>query len=166
MMCTLAKTASAPSAVAGPGSNPTANTRAIVSPNAKTAASTCTVANPAARAHTVADGATSAGAISTAGTVTAASVHTIAITTANAVTVPISSGITSAVAGPEPEAVAVGACAVLGIVAHAVSVRIHKRAETLGGPVTGGLRGPCGAATQRIACALQPCGTRTGPRAI
>ena len=104
--------------------------------------------------------------ISTAGTVTAASVHTIAITTANAVTVPISSGITSAVAGLEPGAVAVGSCAVLGIVAHAVSVCIHKRAATLGGPVTGDLRGPCGAAAQRIACALQPCGTCASPRAI
>ena len=78
----------------------------------------------------------------------------------------LASSAVSTVAGPEPGTVAVGSCAVLGIVAHAVSVRIHKRAETLGGPVTGGLRGPCGAATQRIACALQPCGTRTGPRAI
>ena len=68
--------------------------------------------------------------------------------------------------GPEPGTVAVGSCAVSGIVAHAVSVRIHKRATTLGGPVTGGLRGPCGAATQRIACALQPCGTRASPRAL
>lgn len=91
-------------------------------------------------------------------------------TTASAVTVSIaiSSGITSTVAGPspEPETVAVGSCAVLGIVAHAVSVCIHKRAATLGGPVTGGLRSPCGTAAQRIACAFQPCGTRTSPRAI
>ena len=92
MMCTLASSvvSSAASAVAGPGTgastNPTANTRAIVSPNAKT--------------------------------------------TASAVTVPISSSITSTVAGPspKPETVAVGSCAVLGIVAHAVSVCIHKRA--------------------------------------
>ena len=126
MMCALAKTASAPSAVAGPGTNPTANTRAIVSPNAKTAASAVTVS------------------------------------------IAISGGITSSVAGPNPEpgTVAVGACTVLGIVAHAVSVCIHKRATTLGGPVTGGLRDPCGAATQRIACALQPCGTRASPRAL
>lgn len=126
MMCALAKTASAPSAVAGPGTNPTANTRAIVSPNAKTAAS--------------------------------------------AVTVPIaiSGGITSSVAGPSPEpgTVAVGSCAVLGIVAHAVSVRIHKRAAALGDPVTGDLHGPCGTAAQRIACAFQPCSTRASPRAI
>lgn len=170
MMCALAKTASAPSAVAGPGTNPTANTRVIVSPNAKTAASTCTVSNPAARARSVADGATSAGAISTAGTVTAASAHAIAITTASAVTVSIaiSGGITSSVAGPSPEpgTVAVGSCAVLGIVAHAVSVRIHKRAAALGDPVTGDLHGPCGTAAQRIACAFQPCSTRASPRAI
>ncbi len=75
-------------------------------------------------------------------------------------------GATSTVAGPEPGTVAVGACAVLGIVAHAVSVCIHKRATALGGPVTGGLRGPCGTAAQRIACAFQPCGTRASPRAI
>lgn len=176
MMCTLASSvvSSAASTVAGPGTgastNPTANTRAIVSPNAKTTASACTVANPAARTRSVADGATSAGAISTAGTVTAASAHAIAITTASAVTVSIaiSGGITSSVAGPSPEpgTDAVGSCAVLGIVAHAVSVRIHKRAAALGGPVTGGLRGPCGAAAQRIACAPQPCGTRASPRAI
>lgn len=71
-------------------------------------------------------------------------------TTASAVTVPIaiSSGITSTVAGPNPEpgTVAVGSCAVLGIVAHTVSVRIHKRAAALGSPVTGDLRGPCGTA--------------------
>lgn len=168
MMCALAS--SAVSTVAGPGTNPTANTRVIVSPNAKTTASACTVANPAARARSVADGATSAGAISTAGTVTAASAHAIAITTASAVTVSIaiSGDITSSVAGPSPEpgTVAVGSCAVLGIVAHAVSVRIHKRAAALGGPVTGDLRGPCGTAAQRIACALQPCGTRASPRAI
>lgn len=148
MMRALAKTVDATSAVAGPG----------------------TVSNPAARARSVADGATSAGAISTADAVTAASAHTIAVTTASAVTVPIaiSGGITSSVAGPNPEpgTVAVGACTVLGIVAHAVSVCIHKRATTLGGPVTGGLRDPCGAATQRIACALQPCGTRASPRAL
>ena len=140
----------------------------VVGPNAKTVASTCTVSNPAARARSIADGAASAGAISTAGTVTAARAHTIAITTAGAVTVSIaiSSGITSAIAGPEPGTVAVGSGAVLGIVAHAVSVCIHKRAATLGGPVTGDLRGPCGTAAQRIACAFQPCGTRTGPRAI
>ena len=170
MMCALAKTASATNAVADPGTNPTANTRAIVSPNAKTAASTCTVSNPAARARSVADGATSAGAISTAGTVTAASAHAIAITTASAVTVSIaiSGGITSSVAGPSPEpgTVAVGSCAVLGIVAHAVSVCIHKRAAALGGPVTGSLRGSCGTAAQRIACTFQPCGTRASPRAI
>ena len=174
MMCALASSVvgSAASTVASPdtgaSTNPTANTRAIVSPNAKTAASTCTVSNPAAKTRSVADGATSTEAISTASTVTAASAHTIAITTAGAVTVSIaiSSGITSAVAGPEPETVAVGSCAVLGIVAHAVSVCIHKRAATLGGPVTGGLRGPCGAAAQRIACALQPCGTRASPQAI
>lgn len=126
MMCTLAKTASATNAVAGPGTNPTANTRAIVSPNAKTTASAVTVS------------------------------------------IAISGGITSSVAGPSPEpgTVAVGSCAVLGIVAHAVSVRIHKRAATLGGPVTGDLRGPCGTAAQRIACAFQPCGTRASPRAI
>ena len=126
MMCALAKTASAPSAVAGPGTNPTANTRAIVSPNAKTAASAVTVS------------------------------------------IAISGGITSSVAGPSPEpgTVAIGACAVLGIVAHAVSVCIYKRAATLGGPVTGGLRGPCGAVAQHIACALQPCGTCASPRAI
>lgn len=70
------------------------------------------------------------------------------------------------VAGPKPRTVAVGSCAVLGIVAHAVSVRIHKRAATLGGPVTSDLRGPCGTAAQRIACAFQPCGTRASPRAI
>lgn len=91
-------------------------------------------------------------------------------TTASAVTVSIaiSGGITSSVAGPSPEpgTVAVGSCAVLGIVAHAVSVCIHKRAAALGGPVTGDLRGPCGAAAQRIACALQPCGTCASPRAI
>ena len=75
-------------------------------------------------------------------------------------------GATSTVAGPEPGTVAVGSCAVLGIVAHAVSICIHKRAATLGGPVAGGLRGPCGTAAQRIACALQPCGTRASPRAI
>lgn len=148
MMCTLASSvvSSAASTVAGPGA----------------------VSNPAARARSVADGATSAGAISTAGTVTAASAHAIAITTASAVTVPISSGITSTVAGsgPKPRTVAVGSCAVLGIVAHAVSVRIHKRAATLGGPVTGDLRGPCGTAAQCIACAFQPCGTRASPRAI
>ena len=140
----------------------------VVGPNAKTVASTCTVSNPAARARSIADGAASAGAISTAGTVTAARAHTIAITTAGAVTVSIaiSSGITSAIAGPEPGTVAVGSGAVLGIVAHAVSVCIHKRAAALGGPVTGGLRGPCGTAAQRIACALQPCGTRASPRAI
>ena len=157
-------------AIVSPGTNPTANTRAIVSPNAKTAASTCTVANPAARAHTVADGAASAGAISTAGTVTAASAHTIAITTASAVTVSIaiSGGITSSIVSPSPEpgTVAVGSLAVLGIVAHAVSVCIHKRTATLGGPVTGGLRDPCGTAAKRIACALQPCGTCASPRAI
>ena len=155
-------------AIVSPGTNPTANARAIVSPNAKTTARTCTVSNPAARARCVADGATSAGAISTAGTVTTASAHAIAITTASAVTVSIaiSSSITSTVAGPEPGAVAIGACAVLGIVAHAVSVCIYKRAATLGGPVTGGLRGPCGAAAQRTACALQPCGTRSSLRAI
>ena len=72
----------------------------------------------------------------------------------------------STVARLEPGTVAVGSCAVLGIVAHAVSVRIHKRTATLGGPVTGGLRGPCGAAAQRTACALQPCGTCASPRAI
>ena len=176
MMCTLASSVvgSAASTVASPdtgaSTNPAANTRAIVSPNAKTTASACTVANPAARTRSVADGATSAGAISTAGTVTAASAHAIAITTASAVTVSIaiSGGITSSVAGPSPEpgTVAVGSCAVLGIVAHAVSVRIHKRAATLGGPVTGDLRGPCGTAAQRIACAFQPCGTRASPRVI
>ena len=122
------------------------------------------VVSSAARARSVADGATSAGAISTADAVTAASAHTIAVTTASAATVPIA--ISSTVASPEPGTVAVGSCAVLGIVAHAVSVRIHKRAATLGGPVTGSLRGPCGAAAQRIACALQPCGTRASPRAI
>lgn len=168
MMCALAS--SAASTVAGPGTNPTANTRVIVSPNAKTTVSACTVANPAARAHSVADGATSAGAISTAGTVTAASAHAIAITNASAVTVSIaiSGGITSSVAGPNPEpgTVAVGSCAVLGIVAHAVSVCIHKHAAALGGPVAGGLRGPCGAVAQHIACALQPCGTCASPRAI
>ena len=168
-MCALASSvvSSTANTVAGASTNPTANTRVIVSPNAKTAASTCTVSNPAARARCVADDATSTGAI-TAGTVTAASAHTIAITTASAATVSIaiSSGITSAVAGPEPGAVAVGSCAVLGIVAHAVSVCIHKRATTLGGPVTGGLRGPCRAAVKCIACALQPCGTRAGPRAL
>lgn len=148
MMCTLTKTVGATSAVAGPGA----------------------VSNPAARARSVADGAISAGAISTACTVTAASAHTIAITTASAVTVSIaiSGGITSSVAGPGPEpgTVAVGSYAVLGIVAHAVSVRIHKRAAALGGPVTGGLRGPCGTAAQRIACAFQPCDTRASLRAI
>ena len=146
MMRALAKTVDATSAVAGPG----------------------TVSNPAARARSVADGAASAGAISTTGTVTAASAHAIAITTASAVTVPIaiSSGITSAVAGLESGAVAIGACAVLGIVAHAVSIRIHKRAATPGGPVIDGPRGPCRAAAKCIACALQPCGTRASPRAI
>ena len=165
MMCALAS--SVVGTGAGTSTKPTANACAIVSPNAKTAASTCTVSNPAARARCVADGATSTGAI-TAGTVTAASAHAIAITTASAATVSIasSSGITSAVAGLESGTVAVGSCAVLGIVAHAVSVRIHKRAAALGGPVTGGLRGPCGAATQRIACTLQPCGTRASPRAL
>ena len=126
MMCALAKTVGATSAVASPGTNPTANTRVIVSPNAKTAASAVTVS------------------------------------------IAISGGITSSVAGPSPEpgTVAVGSCAVLGIVAHAVSVRIHKRAASLGGPVTGDLRGPCGTAAKCIACALQPCGTRAGPRAL
>ena len=97
---------------------------------------------------------------------TVAGTHTIAITTASGVTVTIT--VSSAVASPsvEPGAVAVDSCAVLGIVAHAVSVCIHKRATALGGPVTGGLRGPCGTAAQRIACAFQPCGTCTGPRAI
>lgn len=122
MMCALAS--SAASTVAGPGTNPTANTRVIVSPNAKTTASAVTVS------------------------------------------IAISRGITSTVAGPEPGTVAIGACAVLGIVAHAVSVCIYKRAATLGGPVTGGLRGPCGAVAQHIACALQPCGTCASPRAI
>lgn len=172
MKCALASSVvgSAASTVAGPDTNPTADTRVIVSPNAKTTASTCTVSNPAAGAHSVVDGATSAGAISTAGTVTAASAHTIVITTDGTITVSIaiSSGITSTVAGPspKPETVAVGSCAVLGIVAHAVSACIHKRAAALGGPVTGGLRGPCGAAAQRIACAFQPCGTCACPRAI
>ena len=78
----------------------------------------------------------------------------------------LASSAASTVAGPEPGAVAVCSCAVLGIVAHAVSVCIYKRAATLGGPVTGGLRGPCGAAAQRTACALQPCGTRSSLRAI
>lgn len=166
MMCALASSVAGTGA--GPGTNPTANTRVIVSPNAKTTASTCTVSNPAARARSVADGATSAGAISTADAVTAASAHTIAITAASAVTVSIaiSGGITSTVARLESETVAISACAVLGIVAHAVSVLIHKRAAALGGPVTGDLRGPCGAAAQRIACAFQPCGTRASPRAI
>ena len=172
MMCALASSvvSSAASTIAGASTNPTANTRVIVSPNAKTMANTCTVANPAAKAHSVVDGATSAGAISTAGTVTAASAHTIAVTTASAVAVSIaiSSGITSTVAGPGPEpgAVAVGSCAVLGIVAHAVSIRIHKRAATPGGPVIDGLRGPCRAAAKCIACALQPCGTCSSLRAI
>ena len=126
MMCALASSVvgSAASTVASPdtgaSTNPTANTRAIVSPNAKTAASTCTV----------------------------------------------SIAISSTVASPEPGTVAVGSCAVLGIVAHAVSVRIHKRAAALDGPVTGDLRGPCGTAAQCIACAFQPCGTRASLRAI
>ena len=76
--------------------------------------------------------------------------------------------LASGVAGPsgEPGAVAVGSCAVLGIVAHAVSVCIHKRTVTLGSPVTGDLRGLCRTTAQRIACAFQPCGTRVSPRAI
>lgn len=108
----------------------------------------CALASGVADPNAKTASATSAVAGGTAGTVTTA--------------------VFDAVAGPGPEpgAVAVGSCAVLGIVAHAVSVRIHKRAATLGGPVTGGLRGPCGAAAQRVACALQPCGTRVSPRAI
>ena len=78
----------------------------------------------------------------------------------------LASSAVSTVAGPEPGTVAVGSCAVLGIVAHAVSVCIHKRAAALGGPVTGDLRGPCRAAAKCIACALQPCGTCSSLRAI
>ena len=76
--------------------------------------------------------------------------------------------LASGVVGPsvEPGAVAVGSCTVLGIVAHAVAVFIHKRAAALSGPVVGSLRGPCRTAAQRIACAFQPCGTRASPRAI
>ena len=80
----------------------------------------------------------------------------------------LASSAVSTVAGsePEPGAVAVGSCAVLGIVAHAVSIRIHKRAATPGGPVIDGPRGPCRAAAKCIACALQPCGTCSSLRAI
>ena len=105
-------------------------------------------------------------AIVSPNTVSAASAHTIAITTASAATVSIA--VASAVAVPSVEsgAVAVGSCTVLGIVAHAVAVFIHKRAAALSGPVVGSLRGPCRTAAQRIACAFQPCGTRASPRAI
>lgn len=78
----------------------------------------------------------------------------------------LASSAASTVAGPEPGTVAVGSCAVLGIVAHAVSVRIHIRAAALGDPVTGDLHGPCGTAAQRIACAFQPCDTCASPRAV
>lgn len=80
----------------------------------------------------------------------------------------VAGGAASGVAGPSPEpgTGTVCSCAVLGIVAHAVSVCIHKRAAALGGPVTGSLRGSCGTAAQRIACTFQPCGTRASPRAI
>ena len=71
-----------------------------------------------------------------------------------------------AVASPKPSPIAIDPCAVLGIVAHAVAVFIHKRAAALSGPVVGSLRGPCRTAAQRIACAFQPCGTRASPRAI
>ena len=90
------------------------------------------------------------------------------IALAGAATVTSAAGVArpGAIASPEPSPIAIDPCTVLGIVAHAVSVCIHKRATALGGPVTGGLRGPCGTAAQRIACAFQPCGTCTGPWAI
>ena len=104
------------------------------------------------------------GTISTTDTITAASAHT----TASAVTVfiAVASGVAGPNVSPEPGAGAIGSCAVLGIVAHAVAVCIHKRAAALGSPVTGGLRSLCGAAAQGIACTFQPCGTRASPRAI
>lgn len=54
----------------------------------------------------------------------------------------------------------------MGIVAHAVTVFIHKRTVTLGGPVTGDLHGLCRTAAKSVACALQPCDTRVSPWAI
>ena len=110
-------------------------------PNAKIVASTCTVADVAVSAITA--------------------VYTPAITSG----VNLAS-VTIAVASPEPSSIAIDPCAVLGIVAHAVTVFVHKHTVTLGGPVTGDLRGPCRTAAQRIACASQPCGTRASPRAI
>lgn len=74
--------------------------------------------------------------------------------------------VTAADARTEPSHAAVGACTVLGIVAHAVAVFIHKRTAALGSPVTGSLRGPCGTAAQRIARAFQPCDACAGSRAI
>ena len=110
-------------------------------PNAKIVASTCTVADVAVSAITA--------------------VYTPAITSG----VNLAS-VTIAVASPKPSPIAIDPCAVLGIVAHAVAVFIHKRAAALSGPVVGSLRGPCRTAAQRIACAFQPCGTRASPRAI
>ena len=80
----------------------------------------------------------------------------------------VAGGAASGVAGPSPEpgTGTVCSCAVLGMVAHAIAVLIHKRTAALGGPVTGSLRGSCGTAAQRIACTFQPCGTRASPRAI
>ena len=110
-------------------------------PNAKIVASTCTVADVAVSAITA--------------------VYTPAITSG----VNLAS-VTIAVASPEPSPIAIDPCAVLGIVAHAVAVFIHKRTVTLGGPVTCDLHGLYRTAAQRIARAFQPCGTRVSPRAI
>lgn len=92
----------------------------------------------------------------------------LASSAASAVTVSIAvaSAVTSPNGSAKPGTGTVGSCTFLGIVAHAVAVFIHKRASALGGPVTGGLRGSCGTAAQRIACTFQPCGTRASPRAI
>ena len=90
------------------------------------------------------------------------------IALAGAATVTSAAGVArpGAIASPEPSPIAIDPCTVLGIVAHAVAVFIHKRTVTLGSPVTGDLRGLCRTTTQRIACAFQPCGTRVSPRAI
>ena len=90
------------------------------------------------------------------------------IALAGAATVTSAAGVArpGAIASPEPSPIAIDPCTVLGIVAHAVAVFIHKRTAALGSPVTGSLRGPCRTTAQRIACAFQPCGTRVSPRAI
>ena len=90
------------------------------------------------------------------------------IALAGAATVTSAAGVArpGAIASPEPSPIAIDPCTVLGIVAHAVAVFIHKRTVTLGSPVTGDLRGLCRTTAQRIACAFQPCGTRVSPRAI